>query len=122
MFYLFGDSSVADFNTAPQTVRITPGTDRSTVNIPVLNDNIVEGNEMFTMNLNVPDVLGPGIIAGATTMATGIIIDTSSELQPACHFCVPSYLPLHKLIQSLHLCNDILLLMYCVLAISISYT
>ena len=43
------------------------------------NDNIVEGNEVFTMNLNVPPSLGPGIINGDITMAAGVIIDTSSE-------------------------------------------
>jgi len=49
------------------------------VNIAVVNDNIVEGNETFTMNLNVPVLLGPGIIAGDITMATGIIIDSSGK-------------------------------------------
>ena len=57
---------------------ITAGTSSSTVNIAVANDNIVEGNETFTMNLNVP--VYPGIAAGSVTMATAIIIDTSSKL------------------------------------------
>ena len=47
------------------------------MNISMTNDNIVEGDEMFTMNLNVP--VSPGIIAGAITMATATIIDTSSR-------------------------------------------
>ena len=47
------------------------------MNISMTNDNIVEGDEMFTMNLNVP--VSPGIIAGALTMATATIIDTSSR-------------------------------------------
>ena len=42
------------------------------------NDNIVEGNELFTMNLIVP--LPPGIVAGVITMANATIIDTSREL------------------------------------------
>ena len=41
------------------------------------NDNIIEGDEMFTMNLNVPSSLGPGVVAGSVTNATGIIIDSS---------------------------------------------
>ena len=45
--------------------------------IKVENDNIVEGDEMFSMNLNVPSSLGPGIIAGSLTTATGIIVDSS---------------------------------------------
>ena len=48
------------------------------MNISVTNDNIVEGDEMFIMNLNVS--VSPGIIAGAITMATVTIIDTSSRL------------------------------------------
>ena len=70
-----------DFNSTTQTAVITAGTNSSTVSIPVMNDNIVEGDEMFTMNLNVPASLGPGIIAGAITMATATIIDTNSKLQ-----------------------------------------
>ena len=46
----------------------------------MVDDDIVEGGEMFTMNLNVPASLGPGIVAGTTTMTTVTIIDTTSEL------------------------------------------
>ena len=61
-----------------QNAIIIAGDTSSSVNISVTNDNIVEGDEMFTMNLNVP--VSPGIVAGAITMATATIIDTSSEL------------------------------------------
>ena len=40
------------------------------------DDNIIEENEIFNMSLNVPSSLGPGIIAGSRTSATGIIIDS----------------------------------------------
>ena len=43
------------------------------------NDNIVEGDEIFSMSLNVPSSLGPGVVAGPITSATGIIIDSSSK-------------------------------------------
>ena len=68
----------ADFISTTQTAVITAGTNSSTVNIAVTDDNIVEGDETFTMNLNVP--VSPGIVAGDITMATGTIIDTTSEL------------------------------------------
>ena len=42
------------------------------------NDDIVEGDEMFSMSLNVPSSLGPGVVAGPVTSATGIIIDSST--------------------------------------------
>ena len=66
-----------DFNSATQTATIAAGTSNSTISIRVINDDIVEGDEMFTMTLNVPT--SPGITAGDITMATGIIIDTTSE-------------------------------------------
>ena len=61
----------------PQTAVITAGSNSSTVNVAVMDDDIVEGDETFTMNLNVP--ISPGIVAGAITMATATIIDTSSK-------------------------------------------
>ena len=67
-----------DFSSVTQNAIITAGTNTSTVNIPIENDDIVEGDETFTMNLNVP--VSPGIIAGTITMATATIIDTSSRL------------------------------------------
>ena len=47
--------------------------------VAVTSDNIVEGDEMFSMSLNVPSSLGPGIGAGLVTSATGTIIDTTSK-------------------------------------------
>ena len=41
------------------------------------NDDIVEGDEMFNMSLNIPSSLGPGVVAGSITSATGIIVDSS---------------------------------------------
>ena len=67
-----------DFNSTTQTAVIKAGTNSSTVNITVINDTIVEGDEMFTVNLNVPSSLAPGIMAGDIIMATVTIIDTSS--------------------------------------------
>ena len=43
----------------------------------MINDNIVEGNETFNIRLNIPSSLGPGILAGSITSATGTIIDTT---------------------------------------------
>ena len=74
-------SLASDFNSTMQIVTIAPGTNSSTVNISVTNDNIVEGNETFNMNLqlSVPSLLGPEI-TGSIISATVTIIDTSSEL------------------------------------------
>ena len=45
-----------------------------------MNDDIVEGDEMFNMSLTVPSSLGPGIVAGSVTSATGIILDSTTGL------------------------------------------
>ena len=58
---------------------IIAGTNNSTMNIAVMNDNITEGNETFNMSLTVPSLLNPRITAGAITSATVTIVDTSSE-------------------------------------------
>ena len=42
-------------------------------------DNTVEGDEMFSVSLNVPSSLGPGVVAGPVSSAIGIIIDSSSK-------------------------------------------
>ena len=68
-----------DFIPTVQTVTITAGTKSIMVNIPVTNDDIVEGDETFSMSLTVPSSLGPGIITGSITSATITIIDTSSK-------------------------------------------
>ena len=73
------DSEGDDFNSATQTATIIAGSNSSRVNITVVDDDIVEGDETFTINLNVPVSLG--IMAGDITMATVTIIDTSSRLQ-----------------------------------------
>ena len=68
-----------DFNSAAQTVTIIAGTNSSMVNIPVKDDNIVEGDETFSMSLTVPSSFGPGIITGTITSATVTIIDTTGK-------------------------------------------
>ena len=68
-----------DFSLTTQTVTITAGTNSSMVNIPVTDDNIVEGDETFSMNLTVPSSLGPGITTGTIISTTITIVDSSSE-------------------------------------------
>ena len=70
-----------DFNSTMQTVKLSAGSNISSVNISVKDDNIVEGNETFRMHLAILSSLGPGIITGTITSATATIIDTSSELK-----------------------------------------
>ena len=68
-----------DFTSSLLTAVIPAGATTTTVRVPVMNDTIVEGDEMFNMKLNVPSSLGPGIVAGSVTSATGIILDSTSK-------------------------------------------
>ena len=49
------------------------------MNIPVTDDNIVEGDETFSMSLTVPSSLSPGIATGTITSAAVTIIDTTGQ-------------------------------------------
>ena len=68
-----------DFNTSSLNVIIPAGGTNTTVRIAVTDDDIVEGDEMFKMNLNIPSALAPAVINGLVTSANGIIIDTTSK-------------------------------------------
>ena len=67
-----------------QTATIIIGTNSSTVNIPVIDDDIAEGDEMFNITLSLPSSLnGAGVVLASDNdivSATGVIIDTTSEL------------------------------------------
>ena len=68
-----------DFNPSTQTATIIAGKDSATVNITIMDDTIIEGNENFNMSLSVPSLFGPGIKLGDKSKAIGVIIDTTSE-------------------------------------------
>ena len=68
-----------DFTSTPLTATIPAGATSTIVRVPVMSDNIVEGDEMFSMSLTVPPSLGPGIVAGTVTSATGIIVDSTGK-------------------------------------------
>ena len=73
-------SLASDFNSTMQAVTIVAGTNSSTMNVQVINDTIVEGDETFRMSLSVPSSLSPEIATGIITSATVAIIDTSGEI------------------------------------------
>ena len=62
-----------------QNITISAGTNVSTVDIRIIDDEIVERNETFSMGLTVSSSFGPGISNGTVTRATVTIIDTSGE-------------------------------------------
>ena len=66
-----------DFSTIHLTATIPARATNTTVRVAVIDDKIVEEDEVFSMSLNIPSSLGPGVVAGLVTSATGIIIDSS---------------------------------------------
>ena len=68
-----------DFNTTSFNATILAGATSTTVRVAVTDDDIVEGNETFNMNLNVPSSLSPSVVAGLVTSATGIIMDSTCK-------------------------------------------
>ena len=51
----------------------------SSVRVPVISDNIVEGSEWFNLLLTVPSSLAPAIRAGNRNTAVGGITDSTSK-------------------------------------------
>lgn len=70
---LLGD----DFDTSTLTATFNAGFRTSTVNVPVMMDNIVEGQETFDLTV-MSDI--PRITTGPRSTATGVIIDSTGQL------------------------------------------
>jgi len=69
-----------DFTSTPLSATIPAGATNTTARVPVMSDNIVEGDEMFNMSLTVPSSLG-GIGTGPNASALGIIKDSTSKYE-----------------------------------------
>ena len=53
----------------------------SSVRVPLISDNIVEGSEQFDLLLTVPSSLAPAIRAGNRNTAVGVITDSTSKCE-----------------------------------------
>ena len=51
----------------------------SSVSVPVIDDDVVEGDESFSIMLNIPSSVIKGIIAGVRNNATVIIADSTGK-------------------------------------------
>ena len=51
----------------------------SSVSVPVIDDDIVEGDESFSVMLNISSSVIKGIIAGVRNSATVIITDATGK-------------------------------------------
>ena len=67
-----------DYNSEPYTATITAGTDRASFNIPLNDDNIVEGNENFMVIIDMSS-LPNDFVLGTISQATVTIRDEDSK-------------------------------------------
>ena len=51
----------------------------SSVSVPVISDDTVEGDEQFVVLLTIPPSVGRGITAGSRNATIGVIIDSTSK-------------------------------------------
>ena len=68
-----------DYDSTPINATFTAGTTRAMVNVPLINDDIVEAPETFDLIFTIPSSLQGQVIPGSTTMANGIITDDDSK-------------------------------------------
>ena len=68
-----------DYDSGPYTATITTGNDRTTISIPVNDDDIVEGNENFVVTIEMSS-LPNDFVLGTDSQATVTIRDEDSKL------------------------------------------
>ena len=68
-----------DYNSTPINATFTIGSTSTTVNVPVIKDNIVEELETFNITIVIPSSLKDQVILGNITNAVGNIIDNTSK-------------------------------------------
>ena len=69
-----------DYNTTAIDVTFTAGSTSTTVNVPLINDSIAEGPEIFDLNFTIPSSLSGRVIPGTITEAIGYILDDTSKM------------------------------------------
>ena len=68
-----------DYDSTPIDATFTAGSTRAMVNVPLIDDSIVEAIETFNLSFTIPSSLQGQVIPGAFATAAGIIIDDDSK-------------------------------------------
>ena len=68
-----------DYDSTPITATFTIGSTSTTVNVPVIKDDIVEESETFNLAFTIPSSLKDQVKLGDVTDAVGTIIDNTSK-------------------------------------------
>ena len=70
-----------DFDSTIRNVTFMAGTDSSFVFIPIIDNNVVENIENFSLSIQIPPAFADiGVMLGAASMATGFIVDDDGKL------------------------------------------
>ena len=65
-----------DFDSTIRNVTFSPGDDISFAFIPIIDNNVVESVENFSLSIQIPPEFADiGVMLGALSMATGFIVD-----------------------------------------------
>ena len=68
-----------DYNSGPYTVQFNAGVAKRSFNVMINNDNILENDETFNLNINTSS-LPSGVSVGTTDQATVTILANDGEL------------------------------------------
>ena len=68
-----------DYNSTSLNTTFIAGSTSTTVNVPVIKDDIVEGLETFDLTFTIPSSFGEQVIPRIITNAVGNIIDNTSK-------------------------------------------
>lgn len=74
----FFNDTENDYGSGPYTVTFPAGMTTAYFVVPIINDDLLEGNETFTLTLN-PLLLPNDVIAGHPAEATVTIIDGAGK-------------------------------------------
>ena len=68
-----------DYDSTPLTATFTAGSTSTTVNVPVIKDDIAEQIETFDLIFIIPPSLKDRVISGTIITAVGNITDSTSK-------------------------------------------
>jgi len=68
-----------DYTSIPLLATFSVGTNKTEINIPISEDDIIETKEEFDLIFTIPLSIRDVVIFGTEMIATGVIIDSTGE-------------------------------------------
>ena len=68
-----------DYSSTPIKATFAPGFSSTTVNILIMEDDIVESSETFSLSIIIPSSLGSQVLPGRLNTAIGRITDSNGK-------------------------------------------